>query len=129
VLFSLYKKKKKHMTSSARCQRVEALERSARLEIERDSVVSEIGDCDRTLAFLHEQLQLVARIKQSWVEQKKDEQRRISALLDAEQQRRALTIEDQTVELERILYDQFLPGLRKIHQQQRGSGGGGGRRY
>lgn len=114
------------MTTSARAQRVEALERSARLELERDSVVAEIGDCDRTLAFLHEQLQLIGRIKASWVDQKRDEQRRIGVLNEAEQQRRAIVVEDETIELERILYDQFLPGLRRIHQQQRG---GAGRKY
>ena len=110
---------------SAKAQRVEALERSSRLEVERDAVTEEIGTCERTLQMLQEQMQLIAKIKASWVEQKRDEQRRIQTLNEAETQRRGFLMEDQTVELERILYDQFLPGLRRIHQSQRSGGGGG----
>ena len=105
---------------TAKSQRLEALEKSARLEIERDSVVEEIGDCDRTLAVLQEQMELIAKLKASWVEQKREEQRKIHILNEQEIQRRGLIEESQTIELEKILYDQFLPGLRKIHQAQRG---------
>ncbi len=105
--------------SSARLQRLEALERSSRVEIERESVLTDIADCDRTLALLREQLALIASVKAAWVEQKRDELRRQQLLVDAEAKQRLRYIEEQTVELERILYDSFLPGLRRLHQQQR----------
>ena len=69
---------------TAKSQRLEALEKSARLEIERDSVVEEIGDCDRTLAVLQEQMELIAKLKASWVEQKREEQRKIHILNEQE---------------------------------------------